>query len=69
MYAIEQHYISYTHPEKSFTRLLNRRYQTAQRAERAAKQWRWVCRPDGGQTTEESDAVVVTVADNAGVQS
>jgi hypothetical protein len=63
MYAIEQRYISYTHPEKSYTRTLPRRYKTARGAEKAAQQLRWICRPNGnnGQPTDESDAVVITI--------
>jgi hypothetical protein len=70
MYAIEQRFISYTHPEKSFTRILKRRYKTARGAEKAAQQCRWIYRPNGanGMATEESDAVVIVIADNAGKQ-
>ncbi len=61
MYAIEQRYVSYTRPEQSVTRMLKQRYKTIQGAEKAARNYRWICLPQGdkGPVTEESDARVI----------
>lgn len=43
MYAIKQEYVSFTHPERSITRILRKRYKTYRGAEKAARQYRWDC--------------------------
>lgn len=63
MYAIKQSYTSHAQPSKSFCRVLKKRYKTYQWAEKAAKNFRWICLPNGvkGVSTEESSAEVVTL--------
>lgn len=44
-------------------RLLKKRYKTLTGAEKAAKNWRWVCLPEGnnGPISEECSAWVITL--------
>ena len=59
MYAVRVKLTQYKN-NKVTERLLKKRYKTLRGAEKMARNYRWVCKPEG-IPTEESDAWVIPV--------
>ena len=60
MYKVQVEYRDYQHPEKSYTKVGPKTYRTERGAEKAARSYEFVCKPDGVTATEEISCRVLT---------